>query len=423
MCDTLAINGGTPVRAAALPGPYPGASVYGREEADAAAEVIRRRSPFRYYGVDVAGKAAEFEKTFREKLGRRFALACSSGTAALILGLIAVGVQPGDKVVIPANTFYATAGAVTMCGAVPVFCDIDHTMNIDPDRLEEMLDPLVKAVVAVPILGNPCRMDRLVEICAKHGVHLIEDAAQSCGSTFRGKYSGTFGEVGTFSLQLNKILSSGEGGILIMDDSGYFERAARFHDQGSFREKAKIPELAGTPDRFIIGQNYRMSEITGAVACEQLKKLDFIVGRMKAVKRRIKDAIRPVLEEKGVEFRTIVEEAGDASSTIMMYFPTTEKAVAFHDALWAENIYCSHLYNRKPIYAAPSLMHQVSAYANGFPFNQLTGENRVVYRDGMCPVAEDLLSRNVMIPLAPAFTDGDAEDVVTAVKKVAAALL
>ena len=419
----LAINGGTPVRSIPLPGPYPGASVYGREEEAAVTEVIRRKSPFRYYGVDVAGKASEFERLFKARLGRRHALACSSGTAALILGLIAVGVQPGDKVVIPANTFYATAGAVTMCGAVPVFCDADHSMNIDPEKLDQTIDPLVKAVVAVPILGNPCKMDEIAEICKRHKVYLIEDAAQSCGSHYKGKLSGTFGDVGTFSLQLNKIISAGEGGILIMDDNQYFERAARFHDQGSFREKAKIPEMREAPDNYIIGQNYRMSEVAGAIASEQIKKLDYIVGRMKEIKKTIKNEIRPVLEPKGVEFRVIVDEAGDASSTVMMYFPTPETAVSFRDALWEENIYCSHLYNRKPIYAAPSLMRQSSAYANNFPFNQLTGENKVIYRDGMCPVAEDLLSRNVMIPLAPAFTAEDTCDIITGVKKVAAALL
>ncbi len=419
----LAINGGTPVRDTALPGPYPGASVYGKEEADSVAEVIRRKSPFRYYGVDVAGKVSLFEKLFKEKLGRRHALACSSGTAALILGLIAVGVQPGDKVVIPANTFYATAGAVTMCGGIPIFCDVDHTMNIDPQKLDEIIDPLVKAVVVVPILGNPCKMDEIVAICRKHGVPLVEDAAQSCGSQYKGKYSGTFGDVGTFSLQLNKIISAGEGGILIMDENRYFERAARFHDQGSFREKSKIPEMKDAPDNYIIGQNYRMSEVAGAIASEQIKKLDFIVGRMKEIKKTIKENIRPVLEAKGVEFRTITDEAGDASSTVMMYFPTPEKAIAFKDALWAENIYCSHLYNRLPIYAAPSLMHQISAYANNFPFNQLTGKDKVTYREGMCPVAEDLLSRNVMIPLAPAFTDEDVNDIIEAVKKVAEAIL
>lgn len=423
MDEKLAIYGGTPVRSVKLPGPYPGASVYGKEEADAVTEVVMRKSPFRYYGVDVAGKARDFEKMFRERHARRHALACSSGTAALILGLIAVGVQPGDKVIVPANSFYATAGAVTMVGAVPIFCDIDHSMNIDPEALDRLIDPLVKAVVVVPILGNPCRMDALTAVCKKHGVFLIEDAAQSCGSSFRGKLSGTFGDVGTFSLQLNKIISSGEGGILIMDDDSYFERAARFHDQGSFREKSRLPELKDRPNQYLIGQNYRMSEVAAAIACEQLKKIDFIISRMREIKSRIKGAIRPELEEKGVEFRTIIDEAGDASSTIMMYFPSPEKAEAFHNALIAENVFCSHLYDRKPIYAAPSLLGQISAYQNRFPFNQLTGKDRVEYHMGMCPVAEDLLSRNVMIPLAPAFTDSDAEDIIRAVRKVANVIL
>lgn len=423
MSEKLAIDGGTPVRDKALPGAYPGASVYGKEEEAAVAEVVRSRSPFRYYGDAILGKVQLFEKMFRERHGRKYALACSSGTSALILGLIALGIQPGDKVIVPANSFYATAGAVTMVGAVPVFCDINHSMNIDPKELDKLIDSTVKAVVVVPILGNPCQMDELMAVCNKHNVPLVEDAAQSCGSTFHGKYSGTFGEVGTFSLQMNKIISSGEGGILIMDKDMYFERAARFHDQGLFREKAKLPELQGYPDHNMIGQNYRMSEIAGAVALEQLKKIDFIIGRMRDIKSRVKKAVQPLLEEKGVEFRTIVDEDGDASSTLMMYMPTPEKATAFHNALNAENVNCSHLYNRLPIYAAPSLLTQTSAFRCGFPFNQLKEEDRVEYHMGMCPVAEDLLSRNVMVPFAPAFTDTDVDDIIRAIQKVAEAIL
>lgn len=423
MSNELAINGGTPVRSKPLPGAYPGASVYGEEEINAVTEVITRKSPFRYYGVDVAGKAEEFEKRACERFGRKYALAASSGTSSLIIALVAAGIGSGDKVIIPANTFYATAGAVVAAGGVPVYCEIDESMNIDPTKIEELIDEDVKALVIVPILGNACDMDPIMEICNRRNLLLIEDNAQSWGATYKGKKCGSFGAFATYSLQLNKMITAGEGGVLVMDDPRYIERATRFHDQGQFRKKQKNEGTKDLPDQILIGQNYRLSEVASAIACEQIKKLDHIIENLRRVKQSIKSEIKPVLESKGVVFRKITDEAGDVSNTIMMYMPTPEKAVAFKGALYAENVFCSHLYERKTIYQAPSLIDPKPADKKGYPFNQFTGDKAMHYSLGMCPKAEDLLSRNVMIPLAPVFTEADCRDIITAVKKVAEAVL
>lgn len=423
MSSKLAINGGVPVRKEALPGAYPGASVYGQEEIDAITEVIKRKSPFRYYGVDVAGKAEEFEGRVCERLGRKFALASSSGTSALIIALVAAGIGSGDKVIIPANTFYATAGAVIAAGAVPVYCDIDDSMNLDPTKIEALIDEDVKALVVVPILGNSCDMDPIMEICSRRKITLIEDNAQSWGSTYKGKPCGSFGAFATYSLQLNKMITAGEGGVVVTDRPEYIERATRFHDQGTFRKKQKYEETKNQPDQVLAGQNYRLSEVAGAIACEQIKKLDMIIENLRRVKQTIKNGIQPTLEAKGVTFRRITDADGDVSNTIMMYMPSPEKAVAFRNAMLAENINCTHLYDRKTIYAAPSLLEKKPADKNGFPFNQFTGAKAVHYEMGMCPKAEDLLSRNVMIPLAPVFTEKDCQDVIEGVLKVAEEIL
>lgn len=423
MKSTLAINGGEPVRQKSLPGAYPGASVYGQEEIDAVTEVIKRKSPFRYYGVDVAGKAEEFENRVCQRFGRRYALASSSGTSALILALVAAGIGGGDKVIIPANTFYATAGAVVAAGGVPVYCEIDESMNIDPNKIEELIDEDVKALVIVPILGNPCDMDQIMEICKRRNLLLIEDNAQSWGAVYKGKKCGSFGAIATYSLQLNKMITAGEGGVLVMDKPEYIERATRFHDQSQFRKKMKLEGAKELEDQILIGQNYRLSEIASAIACEQIKKLDYIIENLRHVKGTIKSEIKPVLEEKGVKFRKIVDEQGDVSNTIMMYMPTPEKAIAFREALYAENIFCSHLYERKAIYEAPSLLNKKTADKSSYPFSMFRGERDINYKKGMCPKAEDLLSRNVMIPLAPVFTEEDCQDVINAVIKVANEIL
>lgn len=423
MNSELAINGGKPVRSISLPGAYPGASVYGEEEINAAADVIRRKSPFRYYGVEVAGKAEEFERRVCERFERSFALATSSGTSALILALVAAGIGGGDKVIIPANTFYATAGAVVAAGAVPVYAEIDDSMNIDPNKIEGLIDEDVRALVIVPILGNPCEMDPILEICKRRNILLIEDNAQSWGAVYKGRKCGSFGALATYSMQLNKMLTTGEGGVLVTDSPEYIERATRYHDQSQFRKKKRIAAVQDQEDQILIGQNYRLSEIASAIACEQIKKLDFIIENLRRVKHTVKSEIRPVLEARGVSFRKIVDEDGDVSNTIMMYLPTPEKAVAFKDALYAENIFCSHLYERKTIYQAPSLLNKVTADKSNYPFRMFTGEKEMVYQKGMCPKAEDLLARNVMIPLAPVFTEQDCQDIIDAVKKVARELL
>lgn len=417
MEEKLAINGGKPVRENHLASSYPGASLYGEEEKSSLMEVINRKSPFRYYGFDVAGKVKEFENNFSKKMGTKFTLGVTSGTAALVCALKALGIGPGDKVIVPANTFEATPGAVVIAGAVPVFADADESMNINPDDIERLVDKYTKAVIAVPILGNPCEMDKIVEVARKHNLAVIEDVAQSCGSMYKGKYSGVFGDIGCFSLQINKIITTGDGGAVITNNEKLYERAVRYHDQGMFREKEGFLAMNEQDDIFI-GQNYRMSEITGAIAVEQLKKLDYITGTMNKMKRMIKDQIKDI---DGLAFRRINDEEGDAGSTIMMMLPDKETARRFSEALNAEKITNGQLYGGRPVYTLPHILKQKTVDRNGFPFNQF--DEKIVYELGMCPYVEEQLPKNVCIFLTPVLTEKDAEDIVKGIKKVAKYLL
>lgn len=412
MKDKLAINGGAPVRERPLPPPYAGASAYGEEEKRAVLEVIDRKSPYRFYGPSLANKVREFETEFANKIGCSRALGVTSGTAALIVALKAIGIGTGDKVIIPANTFIATANAVIMAGGVPVFADVDESLNINPDEIGRHVDSSTKAVIVVPILGNPCEMDRIMEEARKHNLKVIEDVAQSCGSRYKGRYSGSFGDVGCFSLQMNKIITTGDGGVVTVNDKKIFERAVRYHDQGMFREKEGY--LGMNPDDdIVIGQNYRMSEITGAIALEQLKKLDSIINSMRKLKGLIKNEIKGI---QGIQFRRINDLEGDAGNNLIMLLPDKQKAELFVKAINAENISFFNLYNGKPVYTNPSIMMQRSADRDGYPFNAFKGTLK--YSDGMCPRAEELLARNVSIYLTPGFSGKDAEDIVEGIRKV-----
>jgi 8-amino-3,8-dideoxy-alpha-D-manno-octulosonate transaminase len=415
--EKLAINGGTPVRTAPFPATYPGASVYGDEEANAVYEVVKRRAPFRYYGPDCLHKAKEFETAFSAKMGTKFTLGVTSGTAALMVALKAAGIGPGDKVIVPACTFTATPGAVICAGAVPVFADIDDSMSIDPEAIGKCVDKYTKAIIPVPILGNPCQMDKIMEQAKKYNLIVIEDVAQSCGSKFKGQYSGTFGDIGCFSMQVNKILCTGDGGMVSTNNEKLYERAVRYHDQGMFREKEGFMNTNENDDIFT-GQNFRMSEITAAVALEQVKKLDIIVSRMRKNKKLIKDGIKDI---KGLKFRRINDEDGDASNSLIMLLPTKDKTHEFIEALSAEGIPVGCLYNGEPIYMEPQILKQKTVDKSGFPFNQF--EEKIVYTPDMCPNAVDIMARNVLIQIGPEITEADAQDVIKAVRKISAQIL
>lgn len=417
MEELLAINGGKPVREIPLPESYPGASVYGEEEKRAAMEVIESQSPYRYYGPKVLGKAKEFEKSFSKKMGVNNTLGVTSGTAALVVALKAAGIGPGDKVIVPAVTFLATPGAVVCAGAVPVFADVDESLNIDPDAIGKVVDKYTKAVIPVPILGNPCQMDRIMEVAKKHNLLVIEDVAQSCGSMYKGQYSGSFGDINCFSLQINKIITTGDGGAVVTNNDKLYERAVRYHDQGMFREREGFLAMKAEDDIFI-GQNYRMSEVTAAIAVEQLKKLDYITSSMKKIKSMIKEQVKGI---DGLSFRRINDEQGDASNALLMLLPTVELADKFRAALSAENVATGWLYGGRPVYMLPQIFNQKTVDANGFPFNQFP--EKVVYTEDMCPYAAEHMPKNAMISLSPAFTEKDAEDIVKAIRKVAKHIL
>lgn len=417
MSEKLALDGGTPVRESALSAEYLGASLYGQEELEAIEGVINARSPFRFYGIDLQYRVKAFEKEAMSYFGFPNALAVSSGTASLVVALKAAGIGAGDKVIVPAVTFIATAGAVVCAGAVPVFCDVDDSLNMDPDKIEDLCDDYTKAVIVVPLLGNPCQMDKVMAAAKRKNLIVIEDVAQSMGCKFVGAYQGGIGDIGCFSLQLNKVITTGEGGMVVTENPKLYERAVRYHDQGMFREKEGFLN-AGAQGELLIGQNYRMSELTGAVAYEQLRRLPFIIDRCKHMFDRIVGEIQDI---PGLELRRIVDQEGNIGTSILAMLPTAELGERVRKGINAENITCGYLYGGNPLYLNPQIMDQRTADASGFPFNQFA--EPVVYAKGMCPIAEDKMARNMLIQISPTYTDQDADDVVAAVKKVCKAVL
>lgn len=273
--------------------PGPGFEWIGKEEEKEVLEVLRERWLFRYGDEKDPAfkrKVKALEEMVEQRFGAKHALAVTSGTAALITALSALGIGPGDEVIVPGYTFIASMSSVIIARAVPVLAEIDESLTMDPGDVERRITPRTKAIMAVHMLGNPCNLDALKAIASKNKLILIEDAAQAFGGTYKGKRLGTLGEIGIYSFNIFKTINAGDGGMVVTDNDELYFRAFGYHDQGHFPSRSGV-EIG---NRSIIGQNYRMNEITGAVLIAQFRRLDDIIGRLREIKGRFKSQIQGI---------------------------------------------------------------------------------------------------------------------------------
>ena len=417
--DKLAIAGGNPVRDKELPPVFPGASYLGEEEENAVREVMKSKGLFRFYGLNVLEKVSEFEKTFADRMQTKYALGVSSGTAALLCGLCGIGVGPGDEVIVPGYTFVASAGAVIAAKAIPVLCEIDESIMMDPEDIERKITDKTKAIMAVHMRGTPCDMDQIIMIAEKHNLKVIEDVAQATGASYKGRPLGSFGDAGCFSFQYHKILTAGEGGAVVSNDKEIFVRSCAFHDHGHFPDR----ELADVSKNPLLGINFRMSEITGAILCEQLKKLDKIIAAMRKNRDHIIAGIKDIAQ---IRLRPVPDPDGDIGVCVIFYVEDGDKAKRFAEALKAENITEAWRLFDSPwhnYHYWDSVLEQKTATMEKCPFSCPYYGKEIEYRKGMLPQTDDILSRCIHINIAPRFSDQDCEDIIAAVKKVSAAIL
>lgn len=393
----LAIHGGPPVRKTPLPGPYPGALLMGREEEKGVLEVLRSKSLFRYYGPNVLGKSAELERRFAARMGSRHALALNSGTSALKCALFAVGVGPGDEVLVPSFSYVATADVVLSLGARPVFVEIDDTMTLDPIDLRNKLAGVYagagvkpKAICVVHLFGVAADMDPILAIGRELDIPVIEDCAQSCGAMYRGSTVGHLGAVGVFSFQLNKVITAGEGGALVTDDPVLYDRAIRLHDHGNHRGD----EAAGSP---LIGEGLRISELSAAILLAQLGRLDEIITRLRSAKRFLLEKLADV---PGLELTRMPDPEGDGGVSLTFFTESAEKTARVVEALNAEGIRVLRQYGGKLLYQQAAIR---SVHLQPEP---------------LCPRSLDLVGRCVFLGLTTTLTRRDLQDIVTATRKV-----
>jgi dTDP-4-amino-4,6-dideoxygalactose transaminase len=305
-----------------------GAELIGREELAEIQELFSREKTTLYRYAPGNYKAREFEEKFAAYMGVKYAHAVSSGTAAIHCALAGAGVGPGDEVITTAWTFIAPVEAAAALGAVPVPVEIDETYHLDPKEVEKAITPKTKAIVAIPMWAPP-QMDEISAICDRHGIILIEDAAQALGATYKGRKLGTIGKVASFSFDAGKTLHVGEGGIIVTDDKDIYDRVAEFSDHGHMH----VPGLPrGKDPRRAKGLNYRLSEVTAAIGIAQLAKIDYILSKARENKYRIKDRIshldnlvmRPFTDEAGAQGDTLIFKLRDRQTALQFEAHLTE---------------------------------------------------------------------------------------------------
>jgi perosamine synthetase len=223
--------------------------------------------------ISSSGKyLTRFESEFAEFCGVRHAISCCNGTVAVHLALLAQGVGPGDEVIVPTLTYVATANPVVYCGAQPVFVDAEaRTWNMDPERVAEAITPRTRGIVVVHLYGHPVDMDPILQLAEAHGLWVIEDAAEAHGATYRGRITGSMGSLATFSFYGNKIITTGEGGMVVCDDDGLAATVRQLHGQGQASDRRYwFPT---------VGFNYRMTNIEAAIGLAQLERIDWHLSR------------------------------------------------------------------------------------------------------------------------------------------------
>ncbi len=388
----LAVFGGKSIRDTYLP--------YGRQfidEDDIHAVVQTLQSDFLTCGP----KVKEFEQALCSLTGANFATAVSNGTGALHVACLAAGIRSGDEVITTPITFAATANAILYCGGTPVFADIDpKTYTIDPRSIEGHITEKTKAIIAVDFTGQACAYDPILEICHKYNLLLIEDAAHSIGTMYRGRPVGQIADLTTFSFHPVKTLTAGEGGAVLAQDPELAKRMELFARHGITRNPQLLQEQANSNwyyEQKLLGYNYRMTDIQCALAISQMEKLDRFVARRKQLVGQYNQMLHEIPE-------VILQEENDGSDSVRhLYILRLDfrnlscGRKEIYDALQAENIGVN--------------VHYIPVYF--FPYYQQLG-----YQRGICPNAEDYYETSMTLPLFYSMTDRDQQDVVNAVKKV-----
>jgi len=310
----------------------------------------------------------------------------NSCTSALLSGLLALGIGPGDEVIVPGYTFIASIAAVVYAKAVPILAEIDDSLTIDPNDIVKKINKKTKAIIAVHMLGSSCDMDKIRDIAKKYKLYVIEDVAQACGGEYFGKKLGSFGDCGVFSLNIFKIITTGDGGVLTTNNNKLFRKAFSIHDHGFAPDKKRVID-----EDSLIGLNFRMNELVGAFGLAQIKKITKILKILKRNKSIFKKELGKINCGK---YRKFNDENGDCATSFVIIFDSKKLA----DKV-AKKLNTITLINSGKHYYGNMLqvLNKKTPVNRGCPFKCKNFPSNVVYKKNMLPKTDDILSRSIAI--------------------------
>jgi perosamine synthetase len=417
MSEKLALLGGPK----AIPTPFKPYNPIGKEEVDAARAVIESGVLSKFIGAwheDFYGgpKVQGFEHQCAAYFGVKHAITVNSWTSGLIAAVGAIGIEPGDEVIVPPWTMCASATAILHWNAIPVFADIEpNTFCLDPASVEANITPYTKAIMAVDIFGHSANMDALMEIAQRHGLKVISDAAQAPGAMYKEKYAGTLADVGGFSLNYHKHIHTGEGGILVTNDDQIAERLQLIRNHA----EAVVAGKGVTNLTNMVGYNFRLGEIECAIGIEQVKKLKGFVRGRQHVAERLNAGLSDLT---GLRLPTVAEDCTHAYYVYPLVIDIESLGVKRErviEALQAEGVQgLSSGYQN--VHRLPIFQKKIAYGSNGFPWNSNICRRDVSYAKGICPVAEDLHEKTYLGFSMCAFNMANEETdlVINAFKKV-----
>jgi 8-amino-3,8-dideoxy-alpha-D-manno-octulosonate transaminase len=400
----------------------PGFEVFGAEEKNEIMQVLDTGVLFRYEFPEQRQnvyKVRTFEEQFARFCGARFGQAVTSGTAALKVALAALGVGPGDEVITQCFTFVATWEAIFDVGAVPVFTEIDETLNMDPPDLEKKITKKTKVILPVHMMGAAARIDAIKAIGDRNNIPVLEDTAQAAGARLNGRHLGTFGAAGTFSFDAVKTMTTGEGGMIITDDEAIWRKMSEYHDHG--HDHAVNPGGRGGEGRSFIGFNYRMMELQGAIGLAQLAKLDAMIQAQKKNKAALKEAVSQL---PGVFFREIPDRQGDSATFLAFFLPEAVKTIQVNKIL-ADNGAGAIYFANNTWHYYPQWEHLINGATlcgSGWPFKSEDGRRRVIYDPQALPKSAGIMDRLLVYQVPIKLADERLRELRAALKKAAAAL-
>lgn len=332
--------------------------------------------------ISSKGKYIEaFENSFAKFIGVQHAAAVSNGTVAIHLALIALGIGPGDEVIVPSLTYIASVNPIVYTGATPVFVDsLQSSWQINPDDVRKKITSKTRAIMAVHLYGHPCDMDALSQIAKEHGLFLIEDCAEAIGSKYKGKHVGTFGDIATFSFFGNKAITTGEGGMVVTNDETLHQRSVHFKGQGLAKHRQYWHD--------VIGYNYRMTNICAAIGLAQLEQVDSFLLR----KKEIAALYAQGFQNTGIEFHASNPDVEHSYWMCSILVSSAEKREPLRDHL------AEHGIETRPLFYP---VHTMPMYAGKF-------QRHIV--------AEDLGWRGINLPSYPGLTDDLVNEIITCIK-------